>query len=408
MIPLLRFLECAMGIHHDLLVSVDVGCRQHSVAIGLRDGSILQEFDITHDQQGFREFFTSIEREQSKLDANVLVAMEGYNGYARPLDRMVRARDYRLFNINNMKLARFKEVFPGAAKTDTIDARKGLELFQLQDALPMAKDVLTEVLATPKVNDQLKRLTRRRRRLVNERVSVKNAIQSDLNAICPGMLSMTNRVASVWFLNFLLSAKTDLHELARKRRTTLLGIRGVGKKMVERIVDWQSKAEFSDETLLVTPMILEDARRIAELNRSINDLETQIDTLSAGSESATLLRSLPGFGLTCSAELAGEIGTIERFNNEASLALYLGMAPLDNASGTYRGTKTPRQVNRRAKGSMMAAVEQHRRAVPESKAYYERKRAQGKKHNQAIRALGRHLCRVLFKMLSEQREYEMR
>ena len=36
-------------------------------------------------------------------------------------------------------LARFKEVFPGAAKTDVIDARKIIELFHLRDQLPLAK-----------------------------------------------------------------------------------------------------------------------------------------------------------------------------------------------------------------------------------------------------------------------------
>ncbi len=49
-------------------------------------------------------------------------------------------RVYRLYNINNLKLARFKEIFTGAAKTDTIDARKGLELFQVRDHLPLAKE----------------------------------------------------------------------------------------------------------------------------------------------------------------------------------------------------------------------------------------------------------------------------
>jgi hypothetical protein len=78
--------------------------------------------------------------------------MEGYNGYARPLDTLVRAHDYRLFNINNLKLARFKEIFPAAAKTDALDARKGLELFQLRDHLPMAGDVLQEVRATPRID----------------------------------------------------------------------------------------------------------------------------------------------------------------------------------------------------------------------------------------------------------------
>src|SRR5262245_50811337 len=93
--------------------------------------------------------------------------MEGYNGYARPLDSLVRSRGYRLYNINNLKLARFKEIFPGAAKKDRIDARKGLELFQLRDHLPLAKEVLQEVTGTPQENEILKRLTRRRHRLVN-------------------------------------------------------------------------------------------------------------------------------------------------------------------------------------------------------------------------------------------------
>ena len=57
--------------------------------------------------------------------------MEGYNGYARPLDSMARQRGYRLYNLNNLKFARLKEIFPGAAKSDRIDAHKGLELFQL-------------------------------------------------------------------------------------------------------------------------------------------------------------------------------------------------------------------------------------------------------------------------------------
>jgi hypothetical protein len=40
--------------------------------------------------------------------------------------------------------------------------------------------------------------------------------------------------------------------------------------------------------------------------------------------------------------------------------------------------------------------------------YYEKKRAEGKSHNQAIRALGRHLCRVIYKLLKEERDYEIR
>ena len=119
------------------------------------------------------------------------------------------------------------------------------------------------------------------------------------------------------------------------------------------------------------------------------------------------LASIPGYGSICTAELAGEIGTIERFRKEASLALYLGMATLDRSSGKVRGSKPPKHVNVRAKAAMMIAVDRHRKLVPQSQRYYERKRAEGKKHNQAIRALGRHLCRVIFKMLTQNRPYRI-
>jgi len=89
----------------------------------------------------------------------VAIAMEGFNGHARLLDTQIRMRGYPLYNVNNLKLARFKEIFPGPAKSDPIDAHKILELFQLRAHLLLAKGVLQEAAALPAENDQLKRLT---------------------------------------------------------------------------------------------------------------------------------------------------------------------------------------------------------------------------------------------------------
>ena len=391
----------------ELRVSVDVGYRRHSVAMGLSSGEVLEEFEIDHRIEGFEEFFSRIEEQRKKKNCAVAVAMEGYNGYARPLDSMVRQRGYRLYNLNNLKFARFKEIFPAAAKSDRIDARKGLELFQLSDHLPLAREVLQEVTGTPSENEVLKRLTRRRRRLVNERVRVVNNLQADLQAVCPGLLEITNDASNQWFLNFLLSADT-LPQLARLRRSTLRKIASVGVKCVSIIEGWQKRAHFSQEVEWVGEMIQEDANRCLDLDGKIKRLEAKIAEVAKGSKIAKILRSIPGFGAVCTSELAGEIGTIERFASEASLSLYLGMSTLDNSSGKYQGTKTPKHVNTRAKAAMMIALDRHRKYVPESQRYYEKKRSEGKKHNQAVRALGRHLSRIIYKMLTEQREYQMR
>jgi len=388
----------------DIRVSVDVGCKQHRVAVGLPDGQILDEFSISHQPDGFATFFDRLSKLEQQYQCPIRVAMEGYNGYARPLDQMVMARGWQLYNINNLKLARFKEIFPGAAKTDVLDARKGLELFQLQQHLPIAKDVLQAVAEPPRENQILKRLSRRRKRLVNERVRVKNLLQSDLQAVCPSLLALTSNVGCVWFLHFLTSTN-DLTELARMRQKTVSRISGVGSKYANVIQGWQRHAQFSAEVEWVGEMIQQDAMRILELRRHIKSLEAKMAALIGESSLATIIHSIPGFGPVSTAELAGELGHEDRFLQESSLALYLGMAPLSKESGQYKGSKTPRQVNRRAKAAMMVAVDRHRKQVPASQKYYEKKRAEGKGHNQAIRSLGRQLSRVIFKMFKEQKDY---
>ncbi len=389
-----------------LRVGVDVGTQRHSVAVGLTDGSLLEEFEIPHTAAGFEDFFARIEGHAKRHPYPIAIAMEGYNGHVRPLDSLVKARGWRLFNVNNLKLARFKEIFPAAAKSDRIDSAKTLELFQLRDHLAMAGDVLQEVGANPEENDILKRLSRRRRRLVNERGRVINSLHADLQAVAPGLSQITRYVGNLWFLSFLTCRK-DIRKLARLRRTTLLKLPAIGNHYADRIQAWQQDAWFASDARLVGDMIHQDAVRVLELNRQVKTLENEMARIAANSAIACQLVSIPGFGSVCGAALAGEIGTIARFRCEASLALYLGMAALDNSSGKFRGSKAPKHVNVRAKAAMMAAVDHHRKQVPQSQRYYARKRAEGKKHNQAIRALGRHLCRVIFKMLTQEREYRI-
>ena len=71
--------------------------------------------------------------------------------------------------------------------------------------------------------------------------------------------------------------------------------------------------------------------------------------------------------------------------------------------GHRRSDRRPKHVNTRAKAAMMIALDRHRKYVVQSQRYYEKKRSEGKKHNQAVRALGRHLSRIIYKMLTEER-----
>lgn len=391
----------------EIAVAIDVGSRNHVVGVGLSDGRVLEEFEIGHDRAGFEEFFRRVERQRKRYGFPVVVAMEGTGGWARPLDGMIRRRGYELLNVNNMKLARFKEIFPAPAKSDRIDTRKMLELLRLRHVLPTRRNVLQQVVDVDEVNEKLKRLTRRRRQLVNEKTRVLGRFFTDLNAVCPGLDRITADLANRWFLGFV-SSRNDLRQLARLRRSSLLKIPAIGVKRAALIEAWQRSATFADEAAWVGPMIVSDARRILELLDQIDTLDQQIAHIAPQSSLARHIDSIPGFGSVCSAELAGEIGTIERYRSEASLALYLGMAVLADSSGTTERARSTRHVNSRCKAAMMTASMRHLEKVPQSRAYYDKKRAEGKPHNHAVRCLGRHLVRVMWALIHEDRDYELR
>ena len=391
---------------HRLLVGVDVGCRKHSVAIS-GPGGISEQFEIPHDASGFQYFFGQVAK-QARLQKtmDVFVGMEGTNGYARPLDQMVKTKGYHLLNVNNLKLARFKEIFAAPAKTDCLDAQQIVTLMMMAPFMERAKETLQEVPLVDKAEVQLKRISRRRRQLVQEKVVIQNRMQADLQSVLPGFLDVIKQVDSLYVLRFL-SLHSDFRKLARVKATTLRKIPGIGEALAAKLTQWQRTASFGEEIEWVGPMISEDAKRILELKQKIDALEAQMENLISQSSLASLLDSIPGFGTVCTAEITGEIGTLDRFKTESGLALYLGMAPLDNSSGTYKGTKSPRQVNKRCRAAMLVAMSHHIRTVEESNRYYEKKRAEGKKHNQALRSLGRHITRVIWSMVKNNRKYLM-
>lgn len=390
-----------------LHIGIDVGSLHHAIAISDGSGKIISEFEISHTQKGFDAFFKKVEDEVGKRDATVAIAMEGYNGWARPLDTQILQHGYRLYNVNNVKLARFKEIFPAAAKTDKIDARKIVELFSLQNYLPLSKKVLQEIKTPDDINAQLKKLTRRRKQLAEEKKAIANRFGADLQAEVPDLKALTASVDDLWFLRFFTLRK-NIRELIAVHKSTIIKIPYISQKNIEKLIAWKSKTTFHGSIDYTADMLHDDAARLLELKAKIKELTKQIDALIPSSSMAKVIKTIPGFSTVTAGTLAGEIGTIDRFENEGSLALYLGTTNLDNSSGKHKGSKRNMATNRHAKIAMITATMKHTQHTLESKRYIEKKISEGKKYQQAIRSISRHLVRVIWHMIQQDRAYEIR
>src|SRR5204862_448470 len=99
------------------------------------------------------------------------------------------------------------------------------------------------------------------------------------------------------------------------------------------------------------------------------------------------------------AKLVGEVGDIGRFRSEDGLAALSGVAPIPASSGQTSRMRLNRggnrQLNRAFHMIALTQAAQH----PPARAYLARKRAEGKTHREAIRALKRRLVRPVFRLL---------
>ena len=136
-------------------------------------------------------------------------------------------------------------------------------------------------------------------------------------------------------------------------------------------------------------------------------LGTEIEQAFFALPEAAILHSLPGIGPRLGARIAVEIGDIRRFKTPAHLAAYAGLGPTPRQSGTsIRGNVPSRHGNHRLKDALFLAAFASLKHPP-SRAYYDRKRAEGKRHNQAVLCLARRRVDVLHAMLTRRLPYRL-
>ena len=141
-------------------------------------------------------------------------------------------------------------------------------------------------------------------------------------------------------------------------------------------------------------------QRLARLDRltgEIRGLEARIEGLVADHP----LRSLPGAGALVTAKLIGEVGDVRRFRSADAFAMLAGVAPIPASSGQVNRMRLNRGGNRQINRALYSIAFAQIRTYPPAIAFMARKRAEGKSWREAIRALKRHLARIVFRLLSQ-------
>jgi transposase len=123
---------------------------------------------------------------------------------------------------------------------------------------------------------------------------------------------------------------------------------------------------------------------------------------AAVTASNTTLTEVFGVGAIIAATVIGDVGDVSRFPTRDHFAAYNGTAPIEVSSGPHKIHRLSRRGNRRMNHAIhMAAVTQIRHRHSEGRAYYDRKRAEGRSGKEAIRVLKRRISDAIYARLRD-------
>jgi transposase len=310
-----------------------------------------------------------------------------------------------LLYIPGRAVNRASEGYRGDGKTDAKDAAV------IADQARVRRDLMP-LRPSDELVIELKVLTGRRRDLADDRTRAINRLRGHLTGIFPG-LERELDLGNVGPLVLLTGYQTPaaIRRTGVKRLATWLRNRKV--RSADQLAAAAVQAAENQHTAVpgekITAQVVHSlAREVMALNEKIAETDKLIEGRFREHRHAEVITSMPGIGPLLGAEfIAATGGDMDAFDSADRLAGFAGVAPASRDSGKISGNlHRPKRYSRRLQRVFYTSALISIRCCDESRRFYDRKRAEGKRHVQAVLALARRRVNVLWALLRDGRRYE--
>jgi transposase len=383
-------------------VGVDTGKGFHWAHVVNASGEALLSRKVDNDETDLLALIDEV----LSLAETIVWASDQPGGSAALLLALLWEREQKVIYIPGLTVDRARDAYRGESKTDARDARV------IADQVRMRSD-LGELTPGEGSLAELQLLLARRRDLITDRTRAITRLRETLVTLSPALertLDLNRRSALTLVAHYQTPAQ--IRRIGRRRLSAYLRKRHVqGADALARKA--LTAAESQSATL---PAESVAAQIVAELAEEVLSLKNRIDTLDEELErrffarpEARIVESLPGMGPILGAEFLVAVGDLRAFESADRLAAYAGLVPAARDSGKRVGNhRRMRGGNKVLKRVFYQSAFSSLRSAPESRAFYDRKRAEGKKHTQALIALSRRRVTVLWAMLRDGTTFETR
>lgn len=380
---------------------IDWADRHHDVVVIDESGRKVAQLHVDHSPEGLARLVSFL-REIAPLD-QIACILETTHGL---LIAALLEAGAALYPVNPKTVDRKRKA--SGAKTDLIDAyllaKHGRSEFaDLRRLEPDGPQIA-----------ELKALTRDQDALIQGQTRLVNQLTACLKAYYPAALQLfcklQQRSALVFLQTYPAPAAAQAASLAEIEMTLKKGGHTNPGKTAPKIfatlhqphlqadqITTRTKARL---TLALVEQLLPLVKQIAEYDKAISDLFlTHADS--------SIFNGLPGAGKRLAPRLLAEWGDDRtRYAETRSIQALAGTCPVPWKSGEYATVHMRFACLKPLRNALYQFAWQSTRYEPWAEAYYQRKRAEGKSHSMAVRALANVWVRVIFALWNKREAYQ--
>ena len=386
-----------------LWAGIDAGKAHHHCVVIDADGNRLLSQRVPNDEPALLELIAGVLKLADGDE--VIWATDLNHGGPALLIAILVAHGQNILYIPGRVVHHASKLYRGEGKTDAKDAAV------IADQARMRKD-LQPLRAGDEISTGLRILTARRADKSADRVRAINRLQAQLLEYFPALERAFDYSRSKAALLLLTKHRTP-DGIRRTGQTRLhTWLKKHGARSSAAVAQTAIDAAKSQHTTVPAQHLGEGivaalAREILTLNEELAALDALISDKVTEHPHTEVLLSMPGFGPVLAAEFLGATGgDLTVFQTADRFAGVAGLAPAPRDSGRITGNHhRPRRYDRRLLRVFYLSGLSALKSCPASRAYYDRKRAEGKTHIQAMLSLARRRLNVLWAMLRDGSTY---
>ncbi|MBI1925056.1 IS110 family transposase [Candidatus Poribacteria bacterium] len=367
-------------------------------------GDVLLRSRVENTEAGFAKMLSDV----THLDITPKQMMAAIESPHQPVVDFLMVREVIVYPVNPTAIYDYrKSLKTSGSKSDAADAELIASYVRLHH-----QKLRAWRLAEPELR-QLQILVADRDKLVSEKVRLQNQLRETLLGYFPQAVQAFSDLSSKTALDFLSQFPTPSHIQTmtdEKWQTFLNEHRVFHPKARQRFCDAMKQPALTVDDAVVSAKALFTETVVIQLKAlgaALESYQKQIEGLFKRFDDSDRFLSLPGVDVVLGAKLLVAIGTDrERFTTADELGAFFGTSPYTKSSGQHKSVHFRKACHKKMRSALHQMALASLRSSTWAKAYFAKKRKEGKKGAHALRCLANLWLKVIFALWKTETVYQ--